>query len=1571
MIQITDPSYKQIIGSSNDTVSTYIKQDINQTQLNEYLVQNNQVDDVVVRIILENIDKNYKKDDILIHTTNDISNKVTFNLPQDTGQWKITVNLEVIQGTETNILSSDSEVLYICYTQIQTPPTKPILEYPENNQTIDITNNPTITFKWSKSTQQEGNHVFYDFYIGTSPSSLSRQNRIYDLSNTEFTYSLEQNTTYYWKVVQYDSLTSTSSDVYVFSTITQTQEPYNSSGKYLWINGQSNNKRGVRTKTTIITDEPNVEQIQTYKIQNQTGDGDPLLKLFNDETEFSIWLDDEHGTKFSSLLKNNGTELSRKIQDISYNSRLTWNKYVIKKLNNQVFSFKSLNQENQIIFETSFTSSTPITTFDNQKIEVSNHNNTLDGYWDYVFVKKQVDNELEIIDVSDSLPQVKKEKYILIINNPNDYDLYNYQIRIDLLSLNCDVTTNLYPTYNNIKFYDEMKNPIPHWVEHDINGNNLPYVWVKIPYLKQNQNTKIYLETTNEMDNGDGNQVFEFFDDFSTLDLNKWIVNRYSNDTNNEQVIDKSLLWLVKKSKTKGQNIIQRNFRVNNTDKYKIGMSFFIDYVCGTSNDGDGLQVMIDGDQQNQMQDCYKGFSNDTGMWVVVFDDGYSSTSQENGIQISSSRLKCLIKDNTGIKDVYRLQNKKQDLSLFSLQIVLDGSNIKVNYENRYPTPSITDFTISSPIWVTNGNGFFGIGQGQGGNSGCSNSTSDSGHSIDYVYIQKYQDEEPTITKCSLGENYTKKYTTGFNFQHNETQTYEITYDLSPFEEYILNELKKYKGLYIFNDGNNKEYNLIEYDLSTIDKTIDQSLIINKFNLINPSDNVMWYQKLDDGKVLYCKLQYPNGQTSIQYEMGVQDISDINNIQSSSTTLESVNLINEFGSQNPWELVLNKELSDDDISTSLTENNQYIKVNNTTQEDLLVNLMTKYITVSPNTNYFIKFSFDKSNIRNLVITFYNDKLKYISSSSFIINDLDVQLKFTTPENTKFIKINVNRLIHSGEVEEYNLNNFMLVNLDKLGELPSVLKEKYNFDRFTYLSPTVLKDILPYTSTTTTFMINENGEYVNSEKICGELQTGEYIVPLKVNFRIHKNTQYIYLYQQNHVVDIFKTTSLNSVLFDKLYIMLGIPNTKTGKSQILLENTQFIPIYQDKSISQFEFVLENQYLNFNSYDSDYQEFDNIVESNIPQKLKTIQEIYPYRIQDDDNEQYLDNIFFKNVLINYSWRIPILDKVTKYTNLNNIRETITTNSTVRYDNQYSSNIENYIWRQLTPFYIRKMQYDDETQIWTLNVRTFTDYLERIYNLTDRFGDLFHPYDNDMYIKRTFYNQLNDFGLFKEFVKDVELNTKIYIFLSLEFYKYISNYFVQRGTRQNVSKILDHQFKNIGQILQMFVVKYNQLSNVEVRSYQSTIEKEKFMDYFNNNGKYEVFEKQKIQIQDKYPHLISRLKNDIILKLKQRNEEITDERINEEVDKVIENQVYRNLIVVLNRNNLKTQDLLSQIEKFFGFISDNFLPQNMDILYIVVDYDTTYLNIQQIEDYMNVVYEPLNETFFNIEGDDSEWI
>ncbi|WP_457549805.1 DUF2341 domain-containing protein, partial [Archaeoglobus sp.] len=99
----------------------------------------------------------------------------------------------------------------------------------------------------------------------------------------------------------------------------------------------------------------------------------------------------------------------------------------------------------------------------------------------------------------------------VVIHNPNDYALTDYQVRIDLSGYLSSPQYLKVPDSSGklLKFTYEQSNG-------ECGVNPTTVIWVKVPYIPANGDTTIYVETSSTNYAVKGDQVFDFYDDFNS-----------------------------------------------------------------------------------------------------------------------------------------------------------------------------------------------------------------------------------------------------------------------------------------------------------------------------------------------------------------------------------------------------------------------------------------------------------------------------------------------------------------------------------------------------------------------------------------------------------------------------------------------------------------------------------------------------------------------------------------------------------------------------------------------------------------------------------------------------------------------------------------------------------------------------------------------------------------------------------------------------------------------------------------------------------------------------------------------
>jgi len=121
-----------------------------------------------------------------------------------------------------SILTSDigkSEVWYFYLEgdqQKSTIPFPAVLMQPENNTTVSLDSNGSVTLRW-EGNDLDQDIIGYDLYLGSNIGSLVLEQD--GLSVNQALLNLDSNTKYFWQIVTYDSENNSSSSlVFNFQT---------------------------------------------------------------------------------------------------------------------------------------------------------------------------------------------------------------------------------------------------------------------------------------------------------------------------------------------------------------------------------------------------------------------------------------------------------------------------------------------------------------------------------------------------------------------------------------------------------------------------------------------------------------------------------------------------------------------------------------------------------------------------------------------------------------------------------------------------------------------------------------------------------------------------------------------------------------------------------------------------------------------------------------------------------------------------------------------------------------------------------------------------------------------------------------------------------------------------------------------------------------------------------------------------------------------------------------------------------------------------------------------------------
>ena len=115
-------------------------------------------------------------------------------------------------------------------------------------------------------------------------------------------------------------------------------------------------------------------------------------------------------------------------------------------------------------------------------------------------------------------------------SNYNSYNINtseNYSDAVIYFILNNEEVMN--DDYSDIRIQNSNDENLNYWIEYF--DNNFAKVWVKVPFIYDGDNIlNVFYGNSTALSQSNGNNVFEFFDDFnvSILDEEKWLVTSQS-----------------------------------------------------------------------------------------------------------------------------------------------------------------------------------------------------------------------------------------------------------------------------------------------------------------------------------------------------------------------------------------------------------------------------------------------------------------------------------------------------------------------------------------------------------------------------------------------------------------------------------------------------------------------------------------------------------------------------------------------------------------------------------------------------------------------------------------------------------------------------------------------------------------------------------------------------------------------------------------------------------------------------------------------------------------------------------
>ena len=318
------------------------------------------------------------------------------------------------------------------------------------------------------------------------------------------------------------------------------------------------------------------------------------------------------------------------------------------------------------------------------------------------------------------------------IHNPNDYDLTDYQVRIDLSGYLDSVgylkVTN--ENGNDLKFCYEQANG-----ECGVNPSSV--IWVEVPKISANSDAVIYIEKSDRNYAVNGDQVFDFYDDFNDgiVDTNKW--SKFIDD--NDETIYESNGYLALYERGDNDGVWVRTKHIFETN---------------------GIIVELRVKGENVDMDARWGFTltsighlqNNDGIYQCVPTKYDNLDSKERYYHLIGMQRDCLA-----------IGKKLLSQTFENAKFIPKSGKLEAYYCGEH---------LSSTAIHPYAQGYFTIYQDGSADGGTL--------FVDYVIIRKYADVEPTITIEEAGPPTPKpKLTLTINcdskLKQGEIRTAELT----------------------------------------------------------------------------------------------------------------------------------------------------------------------------------------------------------------------------------------------------------------------------------------------------------------------------------------------------------------------------------------------------------------------------------------------------------------------------------------------------------------------------------------------------------------------------------------------------------------------------------------------------------------------------------------------------------------------------------------------------------------------------------------------------------------------------
>ncbi|WP_440948224.1 DUF2341 domain-containing protein [Methanosarcina sp. T3] len=269
------------------------------------------------------------------------------------------------------------------------------------------------------------------------------------------------------------------------------------------------------------------------------GDYGPRMSL--DVKHFSYFIEsyaDGTGWSGTAILHNPGSgSLITVAQARPSWSTGVWNRFSFSSTNSvQKLTSDKLNLSGT--YANNLSGSIYITTWDSGN----------DVRFSYLYVRKFASSEPAVV-VEDNDPSFNNYKTITI-SPSSDGTLTDYQVKLDI-----NYESEMQSDFDDLRFVDENGILLPYWIEEKVDSSYAK-VWVKVPVIDgiDGATIKMYYGNSYVSSAENGNDVFEFFDDFESgvIDSDKW------NEVGSPTIVDDGGDKVLKVTPNNGVNTINK-----------------------------------------------------------------------------------------------------------------------------------------------------------------------------------------------------------------------------------------------------------------------------------------------------------------------------------------------------------------------------------------------------------------------------------------------------------------------------------------------------------------------------------------------------------------------------------------------------------------------------------------------------------------------------------------------------------------------------------------------------------------------------------------------------------------------------------------------------------------------------------------------------------------------------------------------------------------------------------------------------------------------------------------------------